>query len=198
MSPTTDRQWKPSPHPRTPAEPEAVAEETPATVPDAEDTEDSAPDEQRRRRIRPALARLRFRPGGLPPALVVSTAAWGVAAFLTVWAGSDALGSDPGQRYAQDVRDQLGDGTVATATQVHPQDVLALVVGACLFTVLIFALLKRRWARPALSVVAVAAVIVLAFGGHWEAAIVFFAFVVGAVTLLAESVQRALADTQDE
>jgi hypothetical protein len=175
--PPTDRAWKPSPFPRTTTEPIAEPEDP----------------EPRRPRIRPALAaRLRSRPGGVPRALVASAAAWGVAAFLTVWAGFDALGSDPDQRYAQDIRDQVGDSTVTTATQVHPQDVLALVVGACLFAALVFALLRRRWARPALSVLAVAAVVVLALGGHWEAAIVFFAFAVGAVTLLAESVQRYL------
>jgi hypothetical protein len=124
--------------------------------------------------------------------LVVSATAWGAAAFLTVWAGFGALGSDPDQQYAQDIRDQLGDGTVAMAAQVHPQDLLALIIGCCLFAAIACTLLRQRWARPALSVLAVAAVIVLALGGHWEAAIVFFAFVAGAVTLLADSVQRYL------
>ena len=171
MSPTADREWKPSPFPRRTVHEDAAEPEGWPTLP----------------------ARLRARPGGIPRALVASAAAWGVAAFVTVWAGFDALGSDPDQRYAQDIRDQLGDRTVTTATQVHPQDVLALIVGVCLFVVLVFALLRRRWARPALSALAVVAVVVLALGGHWEAAIVFFAFVVGAVTLLADSVQRYLS-----
>lgn len=183
MSPTTSQEWKPSPRPRTASardtdpEPEASA---PASAP------------EKPKPLRTLVAKLRPRPGHVPPALIVSTVAWSVTAFLTVWAGFDALGADPSRRNAQDVRDQLGNGTVSASTQIAPQDVLALVVGGCLFAVLMCALAKQRWARPALSVSAVAAVVVLALGGHWEAAIVFFAFIVGAVTLLAESVQRYL------
>jgi hypothetical protein len=120
-----------------------------------------------------------------PNALAMSTVAWLVMAFLTLWAGMDALGGDPDQRNAQDLSNQLGQGTVATATQVQPQDILALVVGVCVLAVLAALVLGKGWARHVLSLLGVAAVVVVAVGGHWEAALVFLAFVAAAVTLLA-------------
>ncbi|WP_116200527.1 hypothetical protein [Amycolatopsis circi] len=163
--------WKPSPFPRREAEPEP---------------------ERRWRAGAKALAS-RFRPRSVPPALVVSAIAWSAVAFLTIWAGSDAFGGDPDQRAAQEVSDQFDSGSVVGSAPAHPQDFLALLVGGCLVVAIVLALVKKRWALPVLSVLAVAAVIVLALGGHGEAAIVFFAFVVGAVTLLAESVQQYLS-----
>jgi subtilisin family serine protease len=129
---------------------------------------------------------------GFPRALAASAVVWLALAFLTLWAGMNALGNDPDQRNTQDLDNQLGEGTVAASTHVHPQDVLALVVGVCVLTALGFLLLGRKWAQYALYASSVAAVVVLALGGHWEAAVVFLAFVIGAITLFAESAQAYL------
>ena len=161
--------WKPSPFPRREAEPEP------------------------RWRARAQALACRFRPGSVPPALVVSAIAWSAVAFLTIWAGFDAFGSDPDQRAAREVSAQFDNGSVVGSTQARPQDLLALLVGGCLVVAIVVSLTRKRWSLPVLSLLAVAAVIVLALGDHWEAAIVFFAFVVGAVTLLAESAQRYLS-----
>ncbi len=104
----------------------------------------------------------------------------------------DALGGDPDQHTAQKLRDQLGEGTVRTTTQVQPQDLLALGVGIAVLAAIVALLLRRRWAQHVLQVLAAVAVIVLATGGHQEAALVFFAFVIGAIILLAESTRNHL------
>ncbi|WP_131770229.1 hypothetical protein [Candidatus Protofrankia californiensis] len=132
------------------------------------------------------------RPRGFPAALGVSVVCWSAVGFLALWAGMDALGNDPDQQTAQELRDRLGEGTVRTTATVQPQDLLALGVGIAVLAAVVALLLRRRWAQHVLPLLAVLSVIVLAAGGHWEAALVFLAFVIGAAVLLAESTQNYL------
>ncbi|WP_131785746.1 hypothetical protein [Protofrankia symbiont of Coriaria ruscifolia] len=132
------------------------------------------------------------RPSGFPAALGVSVVCWSVVGFLALWAGMDALGNDPDQQTAQELRDQLGEGTVRTTATVQSQDLLALGVGIAVLAAVVALLLRRRWAQHVLPVLAVLSVIVLASGGHWGAALVFLAFVIGAAVLLAESTRDYL------
>ncbi len=132
------------------------------------------------------------RSGGFPALLGVAVVCWLVVGFTTLWAGMDALASDPDQRAARDLRDQLGEGTVRTTEQIRPQDLLALGVGIAVLAALVALLLRIRWAQQVLQVLAVVAVVVLATGAHWEAVLVFFAFAIGAIMLLTESTRNHL------
>ncbi|WP_250285464.1 hypothetical protein [Frankia sp. CiP1_Cm_nod2] len=160
--------------------PQAAAESAPA---------ESSPTGASGDTVRSAAA---GRPGGFPALLGVAVVCWLIVGFTTLWAGMDALAGDPDQRTAQDLSDRLGEGTVRTTEQVQPQDLLALGVGTAILAALAALLLRRWWAQHVLQVLAVVAVIVLAAGAHWEAVLVFFAFVIGAIMLLTESTRNHL------
>jgi hypothetical protein len=112
--------------------------------------------------------------------------------FLALWNGIDVFAPNPDGAAMRQLSDQLGTAAGSATSAIEPQDVLALGVGAAVLAVVVALLFGVRWAQHALSGLGVLAVIVVALGGHWEAALIFLAFVAGAAMLLTDSAQRYL------
>lgn len=101
---------------------------------------------------------------------------------------SEADSSSVGQ-----VRESLGSGYATAAGGGGGSAVLMVIAGMVVTLLAVLLLVRQGWARHALSVAGVAAVILLAVAGRWETVIAMVALVVGALPLLAPSASRYLA-----
>jgi hypothetical protein len=128
-----------------------------------------------------------------PWQLGLSVLAWVVLGALLVVSAlstsSTTSGADQGS--IDKIQGTLGTSAVATDNSSHPT--LLLVVGLMVLLMALLLLIGQGWARHVLGVLGVIAVILFALGGRWEAVIAFAALVVGAVALLAPSVNRYLS-----
>ena len=128
-----------------------------------------------------------------PWQLGLSVLAWVVlGALLVVSAlgtGSTTSGADQGS--IDKIQGTLGTSAVATHDSSHPT--LLLLVGLAVVLMALLLLIGQGWTRHVLAVLGVIAVILFALGGRWEAVVAFAALVVGAVALLAPSVNRYLS-----
>jgi hypothetical protein len=128
-----------------------------------------------------------------PWQLGLSVVAWVVlGALLIVSAlGTSSTTGGADQASVDKIQGSLGDSAVATDTSSHPT--LLLLLGLAVLLMALLLLIGQGWARYALAVLGVLAVILFAVGGRWEAVVAFAALVVGVVPLLAPSTHRYLS-----
>jgi 1,4-dihydroxy-2-naphthoate octaprenyltransferase len=132
---------------------------------------------------------------GFPWQLGLAVVAWVVlGALLIVSAlGSSSTSGGADQASVDKIQGTLGDSAVATNTTAHPT--LMLLLGLVVLLMALLLLIGQGWARLALGVLGVLAVILFAVGGRWEAIIAFAALIVGTVPLLAPSAHRYLTSS---
>jgi hypothetical protein len=100
--------------------------------------------------------------------------------------------SEADQASINQVQGTLGSSAVATDnTAAHRT--LWLLLGLAVLLAALLLLIGQGWARHALAVLGVVAVIVFAINGRWEAIVAFAALVLGTVPLLAPSAHRYLS-----
>ncbi|MDT7599621.1 MAG: hypothetical protein QOK26_1698 [Pseudonocardiales bacterium] len=132
---------------------------------------------------------------GFPWQLGLAVVAWVIlGALLIVSAlGSSSTSGGADQASVDKIQGTLGDSAVATNTTAHPT--LMLLLGLVVLLMALLLLIGQGWARLALGVLGVLAVILFAVGGRWEAIIAFAALIVGTVPLLAPSAHRYLTSS---
>jgi hypothetical protein len=130
-----------------------------------------------------------------PWQLGVAVAAWMVlGVLLIVSALISGSTSDADQGSVDQIQSQLGSSAVSTGPSTgHPA--LWLLLGLVTLLLALLLLIRQGWARYALAVLGVIAVVVLASSGRWEAIVAFAMLVVGSVPLLAPSAHRYLTSS---
>lgn len=130
---------------------------------------------------------------GFPWQLGVAVAAWAaLGALLVISALTGSTTSEgPDQASVEAIRNNLGDTSVAAGSSSHPT--LLLLCGLLVVLMAVLLLLGQGWARYVLGVLGIAAMVLLALDGRWEAIIAFGALVLGTIPLLAPSTHRYLA-----
>lgn len=130
-----------------------------------------------------------------PWQLAVSVVTWIVFGGLLVASAlgvtSTTSGADQGS--IDQVQGALGPDSVATtggSTGQHPT--LLLLIGLIMLLMALMLLIGQGWARYALGVLAVIAVIVYATGGRWEAPVAMVLMIIGLVFLLNRKTLRYL------
>jgi hypothetical protein len=137
--------------------------------------------------------------GGFPWQLGLSVAAWIVLGALMVVSalnqGSSGGSDGADQGSVDQIQSQLGSSSASTGGETgHPTVLLLLGFVALVMALLL--LIGQGWARYALAVIAVIAVVLFALNGRLlEAVASFLILVVGSVPLLAPSAHRYLTST---
>jgi hypothetical protein len=133
-----------------------------------------------------------------PWQLGLAVAAWlalGVLLIVASFSSSSSGGSGGADQGSVDqIQSQLGSSAVSTGgNSGHPA--LWLLLGLVTLVLALLLLIGQGWARYALAVLGVIAVVLFALSGRWEAIASFLALVVGSVPLLAPSVYRYLTSS---
>ena len=138
--------------------------------------------------------------GGFPWQLGLAVAAWIVLGALMVVSalnqGSSGGSGGADQGSVDQIQSQLGSSSASTGGGESGHPTVLLLLGFVALVMALLLLIGQGWARYALAVIAVIAVVLFALNGRLlEAVASFLILVVGSVPLLAPSAHRYLTST---